>query len=890
MASSKKTQTVSVSNVNIYYYPGTSNKTVYADWDCKGSATSFTVAWQIMPYGSNKWFAASTTTSSTPPKRPPYDCPTYDIPQNCQKVKALVKVSGVASGTYTVTVYEPIKIAGAIFKYGTMNALKTLSKKVKKEIPKWKASPNWVESAQQLNGYDTLSTTPSAPSITIDSATKKGVVKLENYNDTSGGGATKITFEIVRRCESTVATEVKQELKITSGLVSAEFNAINGYMYKARAKAIPEKKGFTHSEWSSYCSEVSAGLDKVSEKPGLSAEKKAGVLVVKVQWKKVKGAKKYRVEYTKDPAYFDHDTGQVSSVEVDAPVGQDVIFTYISGEIEMGHHWYFRVRAEGEDESVYGEWSPNNDIVLGTAPAAPTSWSLEEVGKVGGKVTLCWTHNSTDGSIMEWARVSYKIGASGSYTNKDLAIQSQETEEDKVIMTYSWENLPTGSIPDSGTLYWKVCTKGIYGTYPNGFGTYSTERSIKFYSPPTLTMSIENAAVTANTITTLTSDSAYVLINRFPITILTTSGPQSQTPIGINYEIVAEEDYVVSVEDGTERYYAQGEVVFRHYTNIGTGTAMHSQRLILEPGNVFLQNATHYTIRATIAMSNGLTATAQRGIYTHWANADYDLTADIIIDQLNLLAYVTPQCYNIETRDPINTGILVSIYRRDVNGTFVLVSKNNDISDHVTVMDLHPALDYARYRLVGIDKVTGLVSFVDLPGEPVGEQGAVIQWDEAWRTIDEGIPRFKETLDTIEDENYPAGSLLRLDYNIDINDDMGKETSLVSYAGRTYPVSYYGTQRSLTSKWTVQVQKNDMATINAIRRLAMFGGDSYVREPNGTGYWAALTVSYSISHDSSLIPVNFSITRVEGDDLGEYARATIPEVTVVLEPEESPTS
>lgn len=878
----KKTQTASVSNALINFYPNTDNKTIYAEWDAKGSITSFTIAWQVMPWDSNRWFAASSTTASSPPKSKPLDCPTFDIPQNCQKVKAVVKVSGVGSGTYTVekTVKKKVKVNGK---------KKTKKVKVKEQIPQWKASGAWAES-NVLDANSTKASTPGTPTVEITNGTT-GLVKLENYNDTSGAQANKITFEVVRRCEGSNLVETGSA-GIAYGVASWAFTAVRGWTYKARAyaKADPAKTGFTVSDFSSYSNEVSAGLERVTPAPSLATEKKAGVTVVKVSWNKVRGSKKYRIEFTQNPDYFDHDTGgQVSSVEIDAPVdGSQVVFAYITNEIEIGHRWYFRVRAEG-DGDVTGEWSDINNIVLGTPPAAPTTWSLEDVAKVGGTVTLCWTHNTTDGSIMEKAMVAWKIGAEGTYSTREVTIQSQDTEADKVITTYAWEGFPTKNIPDSSTVYWKVRTKGIADTPDSGWGPYSTERSIKFYLPPTLTMSIGNDSVTAGDFTGVTSDNNYVLITRFPIDIHTLSGPETQTPIGINYEVIAEEDYVVSIDDGTERYYAAGEVIFRHYTNIDTsGTAMHSQTLTLEPGNIFLQNAVHYTVRATIAMSNGLTATAERGIYPYWENSTYDMTADIIIDEINLIAYVTPECTDAETGEVLTSGVLVSIYRREVNGSFVLVSKNNDVANHVTVMDIHPALDYARYRLVGISKITGVVTFVDLPGEPVGEDGIVIQWDEAWREIDEGIPRFKETLDTIEDENYPAGSLLVLDYNVDVNDDMGKETSLVNYAGRTYPVSYYGTQRSLTSKWTVQIPKTDMEVLNSVRRLAMFGGDSYVREPNGTGYWAALTVSYSITHDSPLIPVNFSITRVEGDDLGLYAKSTIPEVTVVVEPEETP--
>lgn len=38
----------------------------------------------------------------------------------------------------------------------------------------------------------------------------------------------------------------------------------------------------------------------------------------------------------------------------------------------------------------------------------------------------------------------------------------------------------------------------------------------------------------------------------------------------------------------------------------------------------------------------------------------------------------------------------------------------------------------------------------------------------------------------------------------------------------------------------------------------------YVREPSGTGYWAQIKVSYSQTHAELVIPISFSITRVEG--------------------------
>ena len=109
-----------------------------------------------------------------------------------------------------------------------------------------------------------------------------------------------------------------------------------------------------------------------------------------------------------------------------------------------------------------------------------------------------------------------------------------------------------------------------------------------------------------------------------------------------------------------------------------------------------------------------------------------------------------------------------------------------------------------------------------------------------------------------------AGSLLKLPYNIDVADDNDMDVTLVKYAGRKNPVSYYGTQQGIASTWNVVIPKKDTETLYAIRRLAIWAGDVYVREPYGSGYWAHVKVSYSLKHAELTVPVTLSITRVEG--------------------------
>jgi hypothetical protein len=106
--------------------------------------------------------------------------------------------------------------------------------------------------------------------------------------------------------------------------------------------------------------------------------------------------------------------------------------------------------------------------------------------------------------------------------------------------------------------------------------------------------------------------------------------------------------------------------------------------------------------------------------------------------------------------------------------------------------------------------------------------------------------------------------MLMLPYNIDVSESPNKDVSAIEYIGRKHPVSYYGTQLGYSATWNVDVPKSDKETIYALRRLASWMGDVYVREPSGTGYWASVGVSMSTKHCDVVVPVTLNITRVEG--------------------------
>ena len=201
-------------------------------------------------------------------------------------------------------------------------------------------------------------------------------------------------------------------------------------------------------------------------------------------------------------------------------------------------------------------------------------------------------------------------------------------------------------------------------------------------------------------------------------------------------------------------------------------------------------------------------------------------------------------------------NITLSVYRREYDGTYTEVASGVP-NNHTTVTDPHPALDYARYRLVAKDITTGAISFYDRPGHPINASSIVLQWDEEWSTFDTGIEQ------SVEDRPW-SGSLLKLPYNIKVTDNRKPQVTMVEYAGRKHPVSYYGTQVGETSTWNTDIPADDKETIYALRRLSLWTGDVYVREPSGMGYWANVGVTFNTSYSDVITPITLNITRVEG--------------------------
>lgn len=683
--------------------------------------------------------------------------------------------------------------------------VKPISKKYEsneKEVSYWTA-----EWSTKVTYYfsDNPPSTPSTPTVEIEDY--KLTATLENL-DVNG---TEIQFQVVKD-DSTVFASGTATIKTNSASYSCTVTA--GSEYKVRARA---KRGSLYSEWSTYSSNVSTKPSAPGSITELKAETETSVYLA---WSSVKNAKSYDVEYTTKKAYFD-SSNQVQSMSI-----SNVTHAEVTG-LQSGEEYFFRVRAVNDKgESA---WTAIKSIKIGTAPAVPTTWSSTTTAVVGEPLTLYWNHNSEDGSSQTYATI--ELDVNGSISTEVVKNSTEEDEKDKTSKFV----INTSGYSEGATIKWRVKTRGILNTYSD----WSIQRTVNIYAPPTLALAVTD-----------TKGNSIEELDSLPIHISAVSGPNTQTAIAYHLSVVANEAHETYDEYGNVKMVNAGEAIYSKYFDV-TGNLSTT----LSAGDLSLANNVNYTLICSVSMNSGLTAESSHIFTVAWADEEYWPNAEIGYDKESYSTFVHPFCTDGDGK--IVEGVTLSVYRREFDGKFTELATGLDNTKNTFITDPHPALDYARYRIVATDVNTGRVVYYDAPAYLIGEKAIIIQWDESWTNFD------VTSDDTLEEPSW-SGSLLRLPYNIDVADKHAPDVALVEYIGRSQPVSYYGTQLGETATWNTVIPITDKDTVYTLRRLAIWMGDVYVREPSGSGYWAHITVSFSQKHREMTIPVTLDITRVSG--------------------------
>ena len=684
------------------------------------------------------------------------------------------------------------------------------------------------------------------PPVTPTSAPE---VKIENFNLISTvtgleeSRANVVQFQIVRDNTKVYKTE---KVPISTGYASFSCTVAAGSEYKVRHRTVrynDKSKTTEVSEWGPYSSNAKtkpyAPYDLWIRSEGVS---ESGKYEVYLQWPVSKTAEYYKIQYTTDIRYFD-DSSMVTETQTDWAVDH-----WTLTDFEQGDEYFFRIKAVNE----VGESDWSSTIVslrVGEPPNPPTTWSSTTKAVIGrDPVIFYWIHNPKDGSTERWAEVEVRKNDGERITVQIPKSQDPEDKNKTSSCRYVIDSLAPGNPEDfvdkeareDDVIKWRVRTKGASETW----GEWSVQRTVDVYSPPTLELRVTNSK--GEDIDTVTS---------FPLYISATAEPATQKPLSYHLTIANDNLHTTVDELGNEKTVTPGEIIYSQYFDIND-----SLDIQLFPGDINLDNNVSYTVRCAVAMDSGLTANSVCGFDVAWQEEYYSPNAEIGLNDDNISVYICPYCEDDDGNLVENT--LLSIYRREFDGTFVKIMTDIPNNRYTYVTDPHPSLDYARYRIVATSTKTGAVSYYDMPGYPVNEKAIILQWDEDWTN-------FETTTEDILSNQPWSGSLLKLPYNIDVSNSYSPDVTAIKYIGRRHPVSYYGTHVGETATWNVEIEANDEETLYALRRLSIWMGDVYVREPSGTGYWANVNVSFSQKHCGLTIPVTLNITRVEGEDEGQ---------------------
>ena len=675
------------------------------------------------------------------------------------------------------------------------------------------------------------------PSFTKDQELPIGTTVILSVNPVS------VEFEIVQ--DHMTIFNNSGRVDVFTGYATYSCDVDPGCVYKVRCRTLING---LYSNWSGY----SSLINSPPTTPVLNSIEPTSENDITITWSKINSAETYNVEYVKKNVdayknlskeqYFDNPSVSTNKITILAEKVVEAMPGYVSYSIfglESGAEYYLRINSANKESGEPSAWSNIETFILGTESESPTTWSSTTIGIVGDSlpVRLYWIHNSEDGSIETYANIRLTVNG----VPQTMITVAKPTDKDKKYET-SYYELNMYNYLEGSEIQWEVQTAGVLKENGNPvFGKWSIKRTINIYAPPTLSMNLYDYS--DNSLGRILS--AY-RISSFPFKVELKPGAHSnQKPTGYHVSIISQQDYITVDEVGNTKTIVEGTKVYNKYID----SNKLSETIAISAGDVNLVNNMDYIVEATVSMSSGLTATSSAYVKVRWTATTATPYADVKVDNKAYTATVHP--YVLGTEE----DILLSVYRREFDGTFTKIM--SDIPNGTVVTDPHPSLDYARYRIVAMSQQTGAVSFNDIPGVPVKESAIIIQWDEAWRSFD-------VTDDFTSEQPSYSGSVLKLPYNIDISNTHSPDVSLVQYIGRKRSVSYYGTHVGETATWNTVIPKRDKETLHALRRLAVYMGNVYVREPSGSGYWASIKINFSQKHLDVSIPITINITPVEG--------------------------
>ena len=747
---------------------------------------------------------------------------------------------------------------------------------------------------------------PSAPTVEMI-----GQLQLQCTMENVNVKATKVQFEVWKNNSERYATAVATVTPTRT--VTYVTTLVKSSSYKVKCRI---SNGVVWSNWSDFTTD---SIKTVADAPVITTlvveptnTSGQDTYLVDVEWTRRETANAYILEYIQKEVFsgtaqdgsFLPNAESITFTVDDVNQYHPTATTLPASSFSASGAYYFHMRSKTGD--IYSDWSATKTITVGTRPEPPTTWSSNTTVVIDtNELSLFWVHNPTDGSVERRAAIYWSFGtatpsgdiawdawsdasAAKTIINNRTGKKRYELSEAKVLLssdgTEKLEQTDDGParirlLRSTGQTYLRWCVKTLGAYYSNnvqekyGYSENSTIRIIRLYSQPEMKMDLHYADVwisldqEVHDYDPIPTDES---IQRMPIAIRIGNASSDQSAIAYYIKISTDEAYSAFDEYGKPVEIKAGDAIFeatipndafpetpydvsRRYTWHGVTSDIW---YVFEAVDLFLQNGVSYTFFVEMTTDAGLKVSMSESHLVSWDRV-YELfpNAQFAENKKAVNLSIMPYCTD-EDNEPF-TAAKLWVFRREFDGGFTTIAEDLDASGNVFVIDPHPALNLARYRILAKETQTGQVFWTDTPGYPINIPEIIIQWDEEWQSFT------TNSEDPLYNSEY-TGSMVRLPYNIDVSESTDRDIALVDYIGRENPVSYYGTKIGVSGSWSTEIPKYDTDTIYALRRLARWMGDCYVREPSGIGYWASVTVSFSQTHNEVTIPITIEVKKVEG--------------------------
>lgn len=493
--------------------------------------------------------------------------------------------------------------------------------------------------------------------------------------------------------------------------------------------------------------------------------------------------------------------------------------------LSLGTTWYFRVRfiKETADTTSYSPWSeltPNTMIDLSSPPETPILVLSDSFVIEGGEFTASWAYVSADGTAQSTAEI-----CEATITGTDVGDGSTETTivygqniasvstEQRVLLNTSDLGWEPGSIHH-------LCLRV----------TSTSGRTSEQWSTPVSITVVERLECTiANT--SLTEEN---ILTQMPIDISVSGGDETSV---FSVAIERLQSYYMDRPDETRFEGHEGETVA-----LASQAADGSFSFEVEDLIGVIDDGALYRIVATIRDGYGQEASDSLDFSVHWEHQAImpEARTAVFDDQIVLIKVERPE-------GALGTD-MCDIYRLSADRPELIMT---GVPLDGIYVDPYPAIGaLGGHRIVYRTENNDYITDENVP---------------AWVDLGRNTGGYLDGDQAVIDFN---GQRVILRYNTDLSSSWEKDFKETRYLGGSVQGDWNPSISRKSNVSSVMLSVDDQEMIQAMRQLADYPGQCYVRTQDGSAYAADIQVSENRSHKTGGKIVEFSleITKVESEE------------------------